>query len=195
MRSELFTPRIEQALRWAARRHAGQTRKGSGVPYFEHVAAVALIVDRAGFDEDAVIAGVLHDVVEDTGATVEEVGARFGDAVALTVRYCSEVKHDSDGRKRPWIDRKRDHLAAMAGAPTAALAVILADKLHNLVCIELDLSEGQSVWTQFNAGRSQVLWYYRSAIDACSGEDPRLRALAESARAVLDRIERSGPPV
>ena len=65
-------------MRWSALCHRGQTRKGSDIPYFEHAAAVALILDRAGFDEDVVIAGLLHDVVEDTDATLEDVGARFG---------------------------------------------------------------------------------------------------------------------
>src|SRR5437879_8941353 len=82
LRSEWITPRLEQALRWSARWHQGQTRKGGAIPYFQHVAAVAMILDRAGFDEDVVIAGLLHDVVEDTAATFEDVAARFGSAVA-----------------------------------------------------------------------------------------------------------------
>ena len=117
MRSDGMTPRLELALRWSAVCHQGQTRKGSGTPYFEHAAAVAMILDRAGFDEDVVIAGLLHDVVEDTEATVEEVATRFGPVVGEIVRQCSEVKLDAEGRKRPWIDRKRDHLAALVGAP------------------------------------------------------------------------------
>src|SRR5205807_3243496 len=108
MPREWITPRLEQALRWSARCHEGQTRKGGHIPYFQHAAAVAMILDRAGFDEDVVVAGLLHDVVEDTTATFEDVALRFGPAVAETVRQCSEVKRDAEGRKRPWIDRKRD---------------------------------------------------------------------------------------
>jgi (p)ppGpp synthase/HD superfamily hydrolase len=192
MRSDLITPRLEQAMRWAAHCHDDQRRKVSHTPYFQHVAAVALILDRAGFDEDVVIAGLLHDVVEDTAATFEEVAARFGPAVCETVRHCSEVKHDAEGRKRPWIDRKRDHLAELAGAPLSAQAVILADKLHNLTSIELDLSEGRPVWSQFNADRVQVLWYYRASIDACAGDDPRLQSLAAACRERLARVEALG---
>ena len=155
-------------MRWSALCHRGQTRKGSDIPYFEHAAAVALILDRAGFDEDVVIAGLLHDVVEDTDARLEDVEARFGPDVRERVRHCSEIKLDAQGRKRPWIDRKRDHLAALAGAPTAVWAVILADKLHNLTSIDVDLEEGRSVWSQFNAERTQVLWYYRATIEACA---------------------------
>jgi guanosine-3',5'-bis(diphosphate) 3'-pyrophosphohydrolase len=184
-----MSPRLERALRWSAVCHAGQTRKGSNVPYFAHAAAVAMILDRAGFDEDIVIAGLLHDVVEDTDATFEDVEALFGTVVCELVRLCSEVKHDAEGRKRPWIDRKRDHLASLAGVETATRAVMLADKLHNLISIELDLADGRPVWHQFNAERTQVLWYYRAMIDACAGDDPRVEALALVCREALDRIE------
>jgi guanosine-3',5'-bis(diphosphate) 3'-pyrophosphohydrolase len=151
-----------------------------------------MILDRAGFDEDVVIAGLLHDVVEDTEATLDDVEAGFGAAVREIVSVCSEIKSDADGRKRPWIDRKRDHLASLRGAETPARAVILADKLHNLTSIDLDLDDGRPVWDAFNAERAQVLWYYRAAIDACASEDHRLDALAAACREVLDRIEARG---
>lgn len=190
--SDGMSPRLERALRSSARWHAGQTRKGSGLPYFEHAAAVAMILQRAGFGEDVVIAGLLHDVVEDTDATIDDVRDGFGAAVAGIVGTCSEIKYDAEGRKRPWIDRKRDHLAALAGASPSAWAVILADKLHNLTSIEVDLAEGRPIWDQFNADRSQVLWYYRATIDSRGPGDPRLEALAVACREVLDRIETSG---
>src|SRR5262245_43651874 len=188
MRTEGMSPRLERALRWAAVCHAGQTRKGSDIPYFEHVVAVAMILDRAGFEEDVVIAGLLHDVVEDTEATFDDVAVRFGTAVAEIVLACSEVKLDEQGRRRPWIDRKRDHLAVICAAGVSARAVILADKLHNLSSIEVDLEEGRPIWDNFNADRTQVLWYYGATIDACASGDPRLEALATACRDVLDRI-------
>ena len=180
-----MSPRLERALRSSAVWHAGQTRKGSDVPYFEHAVAVAMILDRAGFDEDVVIAGLLHDVVEDTEATFEDVAARFGPSVCETVRACSEIKHDAQGRKRPWIDRKRDHLAALEESPIPARAVALADKLHNLASIAHDLSLGRDVWSLFHADRSDVLGYYRAAADRLSTGDPRLGRLAAECRAVL----------
>jgi hypothetical protein len=74
----------------------------------------------------------------------------------------------------------------------AARAVILADKLHNLISIELDLDEGCPVWSWFNADRSQVLWYYRATLEVCDGEDPRVHALANTCRDVLGRIGARG---
>src|SRR3954447_26837434 len=111
---ELMTPDLERALRWAAVCHGGQVRKGGGVPYVQHVVAVAMILDRLGFGDEVVIAGLLHDVVEDTAATLDQVRAQFGDEVARMVEACSEIKTDASGRKRPWIDRKRDHIEALA---------------------------------------------------------------------------------
>jgi (p)ppGpp synthase/HD superfamily hydrolase len=197
MRTETMTSRLELAMRWAAQCHDGQTRHSISTPYFEHVAAVALILDRAGFDEDVVIAGLLHDVVEDTPATFDDVAARFGAAVAEIVRHCSEVKTDAQGTKRPWIDRKRDHIAALSDAPPGARGVILADKLHNLICIELDLRERRPVWSEFHAEREQVLWYYHAMIEICGRDDPRLVRIAADCHDVLARVksigERSAP--
>jgi (p)ppGpp synthase/HD superfamily hydrolase len=188
-----MTPNLERALRWAAVCHDGQVRRGSDTPYFEHVVAVALILDRLGFDEDVVIAGLLHDVVEDTAVTLDQVRERFGNVVAEIVAACTEVKTDHEGRRRPWIDRKRDHIAALDSAPMPALAVILADKLHNLLSIELDLREGRPVWSQFHAEREQVLWYYRTVIDRFGSREPRLESLGECCREILDRLARFPP--
>jgi len=185
----LLSVNLERALRWAAAAHHGQFRRASGVPYFEHVVAVAMILDRLGFDEDVVVAGLLHDIVEDTDATLDDVRARFGPVVAGLVAHGSEVKLDGQGRKRPWIDRKRDHLAALADAPTEARAVVLADKLHNLLSIACDLRDGLPVWSLFHADRESVLWYYRTAVDAFGTSDPRLQALAGECRGLLHEIE------
>jgi hypothetical protein len=77
----------------------------------------------------------------------------------------------------------------MARAPVEARAVILADKLHNLISIEIDLREGRPVWSQFHADRAQVLSYYRQAIEICTTGDPRLAPLASAAQELLTALE------
>jgi (p)ppGpp synthase/HD superfamily hydrolase len=185
-----MTLSLEQALRWASECHRDQVRRSSGTPYFEHVAAVAMILDRLGFGEEVLIAGLLHDVVEDTPASLEDVRVRFGDEVAETVRECSEVKTDDQGRKRPWLDRKRDHLAAMTSASLSARAVMLADKLHNLVSIVCDLEDGREVWAHFHAGRELVLWYYHTSIATLAVGDSRLEVLGTQCLDALKDVER-----
>ncbi len=187
-----WSPALERALRLAAQGHEGQVRKGSPVPYIEHPMAVAMILDRAGFDEEVVVAGLLHDLVEDTSITLDEIRSEFGDSVAETVAACSEIKLDSHGRKRPWAHRKRDHLETLKSATLATKAVILADKLHNLASIALDLEEGQPVWSTFNAPRADVLAYYRASLATCGTGDPRLEVLARQASAILGRVEAGG---
>ena len=189
----LFSLRLERALRWATVQHDGQTRRGTGTPYAQHVFSVSMILDRLGFSEDVVISGLLHDLVEDTEATLDEIREEFGPEVGRLVDFCSEVKLDASGQKRPWIDRKRDHLEALADAPVEARAVILADKFHNLLSIVYDLSEGRDVWSLFHADRGQVLWYYATAVDRFSQGDPRLQALGGECRRLLAEIETLSP--
>ena len=184
---------FERALRLAATGHRDQVRKGSDVPYIEHPMAVALILDRSGYDEEVVIAGLLHDLVEDTDVTLNQVRQEFGDLVAEIVAFCSEEKLDAEGRKRPWIDRKRDHLATVVGAPDEVRAVVLADKLHNLLSIRLDLVEGRPVWECFNASKEQVLWYHGAMIEACGSDDPRVGRLLEECRGLLAEVSAIAP--
>jgi (p)ppGpp synthase/HD superfamily hydrolase len=187
---DVLPPRLDLAMRWAAVWHDGQHRKSSEVPYIQHPMAVAWILDRLGFDEDVVIAGLLHDVVEDTDATIEEVR----DRVATLVGHCSEEKFDAEGGKRPWADRKRDHLEALLSAPVEAKAIVLADKLHNLGSIAADLAEGRAVWEQFNAGMDQIIAMARSSIERLGlvDGDARLEELARRGLLVLSEIE-GGP--
>jgi len=185
----LVSDRLELAMRLASQWHQGQTRRGSATPYVQHVFAVAMILERAGVPEDTVIAGLLHDAIEDTPATLEDIARHFGPEVADIVQQCSEIKVDSEGKKRPWIDRKRDHLAALASAPGSAKAVILADKLHNLSSIAFDLSAGRPVWDLFHAPREQVLWYYHAAIRACTIDDPGVTRIVKACQFALAEVE------
>ena len=185
----LFSIRWEKALRFAAIRHHGQSRRGSETPYFEHVAGVAMILDRLGCDEDVVIAGLCHDVVEDTDTSLDEIRALFGTRVAELVAACTEVKLDANGQARPWIDRKRDAICSLSNASVDAKCLALADKLHNLTSIQLDLIEGRDIWSSFHADRTSVLNSYRAVIAACAQGDERLKRLSESCLQVLSLIE------
>ncbi len=98
---------------------------------------------------------------------------------------------DAQGRKRPWIDRKRDHLEAVRHSNEDVRSVVLADKLHNLISIQLDLVEGRDVWSGFNAGCAEVLAYYEAMLAACESDEPRLAALLEECRALLAEVRRS----
>jgi (p)ppGpp synthase/HD superfamily hydrolase len=155
-------PRFTKALDLAFELHAGQTRKGSGVPYFGHLLGVTSIVVETGATEDEAIAALLHDAAEDQGGreTLERIRDEFGGQVADIVESCS----DSLGEpKPPWKERKRAYLEHLEEASDAALRVSLADKLHNVRTIVVDYrAGGESLWERFNAERDEVLAYYRA---------------------------------
>jgi (p)ppGpp synthase/HD superfamily hydrolase len=123
---------------------------------------VTSIVIESGASENQAIAALLHDSAEDQGGreTLERIRAEFGDQVAEIVESCS----DSLGEpKPPWKERKRSYLEHLEHAGEPALLVSLADKLHNVRTIVVDYRDlGEALWDRFNAGRDDVLAYYRS---------------------------------
>jgi len=174
--------RIQSALAFAFRQHKGQTRKGGGQPYIVHILDVArLLLAEPGVTEDVVIAGILHDVLEDTPCTPHEIQDEFGDYVLSLVLFATEPdKGPATTRQektRTWRTRKEHTIKACAGASRDQLLVLLADKLSNLAALrdELHLS-GEQVWDSFNASKEDTAWYYRSLRSAVADrlQDTRL---------------------
>lgn len=186
--TSLYSTLIDRALQKAATAHRQQLRKGTEQPYISHPVMVALLVQRAGFDEETVAAAVLHDVVEDTGVPLEELAREFGPRVAELVGWLSERKLDERAQKRSWEDRKQEHCLELMKAPGEAKAIALADKLHNLHSVLQDLSAGRPPWSRFNAPPDRWLWNVARMVEVCDGEDPRLQQLAQSCREVLAAI-------
>ncbi|EIM03360.1 Guanosine polyphosphate pyrophosphohydrolase/synthetase [Rhodanobacter denitrificans] len=109
-----LTDRFSRAVDYARIAHATQCRKGSNIPYLYHLLGVASLVIEFGGNEDQVIAGLLHDTIEDGGAEHEAtIRAQFGDAVANIVKDCTDgtaegkASHtDAEAKRRDWIERK-----------------------------------------------------------------------------------------
>jgi len=158
-------PRLQQAFRYAAEKHAGQTRKQTAVPYLSHLMAVASLVLEAGGDEDMAIAALLHDVVEDCGGMprLREVRKLFGRRVAHIVEGCT----DSFGEpKADWVERKKDYLREVTHADAETRLVSASDKLHNVRTILADYrQEGEAIWARFSGKKEGTLWYYRALSD------------------------------
>lgn len=164
-----LTHRFEIALQMASRVHAAQRRKGGDIPYICHPLAVAGLVIEAGGDEDAAIAALLHDAVEDQGglAMLETIRQAFGDAVAEIVDECSDT-HENP--KPPWRRRKEAYLSKIPGKSAAARLIGAADAVHNARALVADYRDaGESLWARFNGGRDGTLWYYRRLIEALDG--------------------------
>jgi (p)ppGpp synthase/HD superfamily hydrolase len=158
-------PRLQRAFRYAAEKHAGQTRKQTAVPYLSHLMAVASLVLEAGGDEDMAIAALLHDVVEDCGGMprLREVRRHFGRRVAKIVEGCT----DSFGEPKPeWIERKKDYLLEVKHADAETRLVSASDKLHNVRTILADYRrDGEAIWKRFTGKKEGTLWYYRALTD------------------------------
>jgi len=158
-------PRFLLGFRFAAEKHAGQTRKASGTPYIAHLMGVASLVLEFGGDEDLAIAALLHDVVEDCGGApmLKEVRRRFGGRVAKIVEGCTDSDTDP---KPPWRERKETYIRHLKRADGQTRLVSAADKLNNVRSILSDYREvGESIWSRFNGGREGTLWYYRALLE------------------------------
>lgn len=134
--------RIDHAKMWAGMHHKGQTRKYTGEPYIEHPLAVAELVKEHGLSEKAVIAAILHDTVEDTGATMEDVEGLFGEKVAEYVWYLTKPPaYVGDRAKRKTHDRNR-----LSEAPEEVRIIKFFDIYHNAGSIKEHDTEFWETW-------------------------------------------------
>jgi len=154
-----YSARYDAALTLAARAHRYQTRKGSDIPYIVHPVQVSVILLRHGFAEDVLLAGLLHDVVEDQDVPLAQIEAGFGPSVAAAVAALTERKKEGD-MPRPWRDRKQEALSQLRQASRAALAVKAADVTHNARTLTADLQrQGLALWEHYARGPEDTLWY------------------------------------
>lgn len=170
---------IEEAIVFAAEAHSGQHRKATGRPYIWHPLAVGRLLADHGYAEPVIVGGLLHDTVEDTHVTLEQLARRFGADVAAIVDGCTEPDH----RALRWEERKSHTIGALPSASLDVRAVTAADKIDNLRSIASDLEEiGESVWTRFRRDRDKQEWYYRgiaAAIRENLAESPPIFTLLD----------------
>ena len=183
-----YSARYEAALILAAKAHRTQVRKGGDVPYIVHPVHVSTILLRHGCSEDEIVAGLLHDVVEDQDVPLQEIEADFGPPVAQIVAALTERKKAA-GAKRPWEDRKRESLDQLRQAIIQAVTVKAADALHSVHSLAHDLErDGAVIWRNFSRGPEPTLWYYRS-VGAIVRERLGHHPLADELEEAIQRLE------
>ncbi len=154
---------LNKAFAFACERHSKQYRKATTIPYIVHIYEVYQYLREEGVDEEGLIAGILHDVVEDTGTSLEEIREKFGEGVA------SLVDNESEDKSLPYIVRKKLHMDALKECGEKAKLINCADKLSNLRSIYLDIKYFKDdVWKKFNGTKDEIKHYYTMAIDALS---------------------------
>ena len=155
----------DRALRIAMRAHEGQHRKSDpDLPYITHPIAVATIVATHGFSATTVAAAYLHDVLEDTAWSAEDLlAAGVEQCVLDIVRECSEAP-----KPLSWRERKRDLISRMRTCSREAAAVMCADKLHNASStLPHILERGPKVgWSHLGSDPKSQLWWYTSCVEA-----------------------------
>ncbi len=166
-----YSDRINHALAFAAKHHDRQVRKGTRLPYLTHPASVAIILTRYGQDDDTVVSGILHDVIEDcvreafTREMLEQrIGDKFGVGVLETVLAVTHRRVDDEGNEFNAAEKKEDYLQRLADASERARWVCAADKLHNANSILADLKrtiDPDTVWSRFSVGREGTIRWYR----------------------------------
>ncbi|GGE48045.1 guanosine polyphosphate pyrophosphohydrolase [Pullulanibacillus camelliae] len=156
--------KLDRAIAFAAKAHKKQERKATGIPYISHPFSVAMLLSQIGCSEDVVIAGLLHDTLEDTETTYEQLQGEFGSTVAEYVLGCSEPD-----KSKPWQERKQHTIQSIKRASEEICLIICADKLHNLRSMNSEYEVyGEALWRRFNSGKNNQKWYYETIYDELS---------------------------
>ena len=167
MNNLLETKFFDEAAKFAIEAHSGTERRGKAYPYILHPMETASIVATITNDPEMLAAALLHDTIEDTDVTFEQIRDRFGERVATLVQC--ETAPMSKGLT--WREKKEAQVAKLVSASYDSKVVAIGDKLSNMRGITLDYRKiGDQVWSLFHApnGKPDVEWYYRSLAKALS---------------------------
>ena len=175
----LNTAVLDRAILFAVKAHSGTERRGKGYPYIVHPLEAVEIVATMTNDQELLAAAALHDTVEDTDVTVDQIRAEFGDRVAaLVAAETDEIPgqagndvmagHDRPSEEETWHARKQAAIDRLAKASREAKIVALGDKLSNMRAIARDYAvQGDALWNLFHAkDPKDHEWRYRALADA-----------------------------
>ena len=164
----LDTQLLDRAIVFAVKAHAGTERRGKGFPYIVHPMEAMEIVATMTPDQELLAAAALHDTVEDTDVTIDQIRAEFGDRVASLVEAESDVMVEGVSEEDSWHARKQAAIDRLARAPHDAKMVALGDKLSNMRAIARDYAmQGDKLWALFHASDPKDHeWHYRGLADS-----------------------------
>ncbi len=157
----LLNPKIQKAIYVATREHRHQERKTNELPYIVHPFSVAWILSEQTKDEDVIVAGLLHDVLEDTEVYgYREIVTDFGERVAKIVSEVTETK------TLPWRERKEKYIEVFENSSQESLMVATADKIHNLSSIYDDIQKtGESHFGTKFKSYEESKWFYETVYE------------------------------
>ena len=164
----LDTAFLDRAIIFAVKAHAGTERRGKGYPYIIHPMEAVEIVATMTKDQELLAAAILHDTVEDTNVTVDQIRDEFGDRVADLVASESDEMPVGVSEEDSWHARKQAAIDRLSKASREAKIVAMGDKLSNMRAIARDYAEqGDKLWNLFHVNdRKSHEWHYRGLADA-----------------------------
>ena len=164
----LDTSLFDRAVNFAVKAHSGTERRGKGFPYIIHLMEAVEIVATITPDQELLSAAMLHDTVEDTPVTVDDLRKEFGDRVASIVEAESDVHNEGESEHESWHRRKQEAIDRLTAAPLEAKIVALGDKLSNMRAIARDYAQiGDGLWKMFHVTeKSEHEWHYRGLAHA-----------------------------
>lgn len=175
---------IDYAIYFATKAHNGQKRKTEkDVDMIFHPFTVGMILQRANAKTNCVIAGILHDVVEDTKYTLEDIQKEFGKEISKIVEEVSENK------QLPWKERKAEAIDKIKTASIEGKLVECADKISNLECLyALYMEQGENVWDSFNKPKEEQKWYYTNMYEAVIMNTKESNLLFDRYKRILKKL-------
>lgn len=162
------TEKVDKAIRFATEAHRGTGRRGKGFPYILHPLEAMTIVATMTDDPDLLAAAVLHDTIEDTAVTRDDLKREFGERVARLVTEETDERLAQDGHPLTWQERKQRDMSRLAAASREVKIVALGDKLSNMRAIARDYTTmGEKLWQIFHVkDKATHAWRYRGLRDA-----------------------------
>ena len=167
MKQHIDTSLLDRAITFAVKAHQGMERKGKGFPYIVHPMEAVCIVATMTNDQELLAAAALHDVIEDTDTTADDLKKEFGECVAMLVEAESEDK-TGGSKAETWHQRKQDTLDRLRNADLDIKIVALGDKLSNMRAIAHDYAVlGDELWDRFTVkDPAEHAWRYHALAEA-----------------------------
>ena len=170
MNAPLNTELVDKAIFFATQAHHGTERRGKGYPYIIHPLEAMAIVATISNDPELLAATVLHDTIEDTSVTYEDIQKEFGTHVADLVVTETDIKNAPDGRKLSWQERKQRDIDNLRIASREVKIIAIGDKLSNIRAIARDYrTKGDELWQIFRVkDKATHSWRYKGLREALS---------------------------
>ena len=170
MNKYLKTDLLDRAIVFAVRAHHDTERRGKGFPYIVHPMEAMEIVATITSDQELLAAAALHDTIEDTDVTVEDIRREFGDRVAELVHAESDRFTEGVSEEDSWHDRKQAAIDRLSNASHDAKIVAMGDKLSNMRAIWRDYqTKGDELWNIFHVkDKASHEWHYRGLAQSLS---------------------------